>query len=273
MIYMWYLLYTITITGHVPKLLLIQFIFLYQISMFPCNRRLWVVDYGISVAPQCFICNGTLWHILTSSNCWSSCNLEITLGFMAISLIFEFIVQSQEMGQEKYGKLEKLPLVIQSTRSSALLWNTRFTSSGRIETSFVWISTKPFEVACKWKWEVIQLASINQRILHVNTKRRYTKVCKLLVTNSHVDPVSYLCDWVMHISATAQTWLECLNSNSQLNIQHQKFSESKETCLTNLILIDLCEGLCALKFKDYGNVQEIKYIYISVDMLVWSWFF
>lgn len=43
---------------------------------------------------------------------------------------------------------EPVPLVIHSTRSSALLWNTLFTSSGRIETSFVWISTKPLEVAC-----------------------------------------------------------------------------------------------------------------------------
>jgi len=48
----------------------------------------------------------------------------------------------------KESLIRNLPFVIHSTRSSALFWNTRFTSSGRMETSFVWISTKPLAPAC-----------------------------------------------------------------------------------------------------------------------------
>lgn len=40
-----------------------------------------------------------------------------------------------------------LPFVIHSTTSSALFWNTRFTSSGRMVTSLVCISTNLFVVA------------------------------------------------------------------------------------------------------------------------------
>lgn len=58
-----------------------------------------------------------------------------------------FVGQIERCNNQDVEKAVKWPLLIHSTRSSALFWNTRLTSSGRIDTSFVWISTKPLAVA------------------------------------------------------------------------------------------------------------------------------
>lgn len=107
-------------------------------------------------------------------------------------------------------KKRNWPLLIHSTTSSALFWNTLFTSSGRIETSFVWISTKPLAVACA-KWDG-RSQRRKKRIHGVQWTIKYLKNSPCFHTEE-VDPASCLCDTVIHILETTQTSLECLRSS------------------------------------------------------------
>lgn len=62
-------------------------------SMFPYICSIWFVGWGISVTLQCFIWIGMLWHIWPLSNNYSFCDLDITPGCSAISIIFWLTVQ------------------------------------------------------------------------------------------------------------------------------------------------------------------------------------
>lgn len=58
----------------------------------PYIWRIWFAGRGVSVAAQCLIYNGMLWHIWPLPKYCNSCDLEIALGHIAIS-IFLLIVQ------------------------------------------------------------------------------------------------------------------------------------------------------------------------------------
>lgn len=63
---------------------------------------IWFVGRGISLTPHCFIYNGVLSHIITplSKNC-SSSDVDITPGYITISVIFWSIVQLYQTQKDR----------------------------------------------------------------------------------------------------------------------------------------------------------------------------
>lgn len=143
-----------------------------------------------------------------------------------------------------------LPLVIHSVRSSASLWNTRFTSSGRIDTSFVWISTKPLAVAWPHRREVKEVKVRSDTLKNRQwacSDSEHVPHAWVLESHKFQHSEQSMEDWVITLLSTSRAGTERIQSGKNIS------ETRKQVCVRSVTERVHRTCLCLLSFTAFGN--------------------